>query len=141
MTKALISVAIATLKNPVSQLSGFDVPESIKPQTIILHSPHDEIFDLANSRTLLRNSPIAADDPHRAGMAKVIDHLTTAGYANKKSESEIDFNDGRLIVIGRDHHNNETDPNDRRNKDPHPHHAMTTAIRLLVEEFGSKVAV
>jgi hypothetical protein len=137
MAEVLISIAAAALRNPIALLAGFDVPHSIKPQTVILHSMHDRIFDLANSRTLLRNSPIAVDDPRRKGMDRVVDRLAAAGYANQKSENETHFNDGRLIVIGKDHHNNETDPNDRHNKDPNPHNALITVVRLLIEEFGS----
>lgn len=138
MSRVLIAAAIAAFKNSVAQMAGFKVPDTIKPQTVILHSAHDQLVGLANSHSLLRNSPIAPDDPSHGRMDRVIGNLTAAGYANHKSDDATRFNDGRLIVIGKDHHNNETDPNDRQNKDPNPHNALIAAVRFLLQEFGPK---
>lgn len=139
MGRAFIAAAIAAMRNPVARLARFDVPQSVKPKTIILHSAHDHVFRLANSRRLLRNSAIAAGDPHRRDMDRVIDGLAAAGYANRKSTSQARFNDGRLIVIGKDHHNNEPDPHDRHNKDPHPHRALIAAVRSLLAAFAPRL--
>ena len=132
--KILASAVIATLRSPVARLSQFQVPNRVKPQAIILHSPHDRVVGLHDSHRLLRNSPMSADDPHRVGMDRVIDQLAAAGCANQKCAERSRFNDGRLIIIGKDHHNNEIDPLDRCNKDPHPHRVMIAAVRLLVQE-------
>jgi len=136
MLKILLSAGTAALRSPVARFAGFEVPGSIKPQTIILHSAHDKLFAASNSRQLIRNSPISIDDPKRPRMDRVIDGLTTAGYANQKSTGKFNFNDGRLIVIGKDHHTNEPDPEDALNKDPHPHIALIAAVDLLHREFA-----
>jgi hypothetical protein len=128
---------VAALRNPIAQLAAFDVPPTIKPETIILHSAHDHVFEATHSRALIRNNPIAANYPRRAEMHRVVENLTALGYANTKSNIDPHFNDGRLIIIGKDHHNNDIDPNDRENKDPHPHNAMVAAVRVLLDQFSS----
>jgi hypothetical protein len=135
LVKVLLSAGTVAMRSPVAKFAGFDVPEFIKPRTIILHSAHDKLFAATHSRRLMRNSPIAIDDPSRMRMDRVITQLSAAGYANAKSTAKASFNDGRLIVIGKDHHTNDPDPNDRLNKDPHPHSALIAAVDLLHQEF------
>jgi predicted esterase YcpF (UPF0227 family) len=137
VTRQVLSLATSALRSPVARFAGFTAPRSIRPRTIILHSAHDRVFDLTNSRQLLRNSPIATGDPCKPGMDRVVDGLVAAGYAIRKCDHNGSYNDGRLIVIGKDHHTNEPDPLDRQNKDPHPHNAMIAAVRLLAEQFGA----
>jgi predicted esterase YcpF (UPF0227 family) len=134
--KLLLSAGTIAMRSPIAQFAGFNVPELIKPQTIILHSAHDKLFAAAHSRQLLRSSPIAANDPIRPRVDRVIAQLSAAGYANKKSTAKPTYNDGRLIVIGKDHHTNEADPDDRINQDPHPHSALIAAVDLLHQEFA-----
>jgi predicted esterase YcpF (UPF0227 family) len=138
MKRLVLSAATSALRGPVARFAGFKVPARIQSPTLILHSAHDEIFDLSHSRILLQKNLVSPGDSCHEPMQRVVDRLTEAGFANDRSTEKNQFNDGRLIVIGKDHHTNEPDPLDRRNKDPHPHSALVTAVRVLLEEFGGR---
>ncbi len=133
LKRLALNAATVALRGPIARFAGFSISKVVKPGTIILHSAHDAVFDISNSHALIRNSPIAVDDPWRGKMEQITNSLTAAGYGNRKSSMYADYNDGRLIIIGKDHHTNEPDPKDRHNRDAHPHNALVTAVRALLE--------
>lgn len=91
-------------------------------RTIILHAEADEVVPFAASLELLEVAAKRADPGEAATMAVIQERLIEAGYTPRH---------GRLIPIGRDHRCNDPDPADTSNRDPHPHRAMITSVRIL----------
>lgn len=128
---AIDSPAARVLIAPAMQLRavGVDVPNifahrRVPARTVILHAEEDGIVPYESSLRLLADAANRADPGEAATMAVVQEMLREAGYATRH---------GRLIRIGHDHRCNEPHPNDTWNRDPHPHHAMVQAVRILAD--------
>ena len=101
-----------------------NVERRIGVRTVILHARQDELVPFEVSEEILQESATTSD-PSEAAEATIIEReLENQGYT---------MHHGRLIRIGRDHQCNEPDPNDTWNRDPSPHRAMITAVKVLAD--------
>ena len=89
--------------------TGFQFSDRVRPKTLVLHSPSDELLDLGQSVRLLANSPLPEGDGETAFMKSVTDKLVQRNYVTEN----------RLVKVGDDHQMN--DPN---------------ALRALVDAVG-----
>ena len=112
------TVSFKGISSPTNLLASTRLPA----RTIILHAEADEVVPFAASLELLEVAAKRADPGEAATMAVIQERLIEAGYTPRH---------GRLIPIGRDHRCNDPDPADTSNRDPHPHRAMITSVRIL----------
>jgi pimeloyl-ACP methyl ester carboxylesterase len=108
----LLPIVTNLLLDVVRQRIGFRFTSQVRPRTLLLHSPQDELFDLDHSRRLLENSPIPEGSPETAFMARVSAALQERGHCVEQ---------GRPIVVGKDH----------RMDDPEALRALVDAVELL----------
>lgn len=112
------TVSFKGISSPTNPLAN----TRLLARTIILHAEADEVVPFAASLELLEVAAKRADPGEAATMAVIQERLIEAGYTPRH---------GRLIPIGRDHRCNDPDPADTSNRDPHPHRAMITSVRIL----------